>query len=340
MFVTYLLLDSCSDESSNSLVKQRKLYEYHISLTEEVLKDKLSFENNVSNCGIVVYRSKSEDKRNSYTKYAYGLFSNPEEMKLTLEEGYVYRIESLFIQDCKDEIFVYNLGGGIIQIGKHSSDNKKATNQFIYDNQSDFNFSNPYTTIKSKSKAMADKTTDIADLVMFYGALDNIVPDKSQTIEIPMFRIGYGLKVKANDTNEENISFQIVTNVSTSSSNSFSDENPFQNYHFTLTPNQEFTKVFTEGLFTISEYPDWKERILSYEKDAIVSFTLKGNDGSEQNFDKLITFKRNTMTTLTLNLEKESSLSFKLEDTDLEDDIESIHFSSDEWEDTQMNVNL
>lgn len=274
-----------------------------------------------------------------YSRYAFGLFSDSNQINIHLKKGYCYRFECLIVEDGKDKVFTSELGNGAISTGKYPYDYHIVNNEFIYSDQDGFYFQNPYVSLRKRDTSCRESKeiyAENADVVMFYGAFDNFVPEKTAIVDIPMYRIGYGLKVKADGIADGFIEVNAsVPDICYDSDNSSKSESIM-----TVNYDETCSKVFADGLFTVSDYPDWKQRILNYKRESDISLILIRGDGSVEKYEKTIDFKRNKMTVLSVNPISEAQIIFNLEDTDLTEEQENIIFSPKEWEDSSMDINL
>lgn len=187
----------------------------------------------------------------------------------------------------------------------------------------------------SSMKDVEDTKIFDANEVLYYGAYDDFQPDKSLTVEIPMYRIGYGLKLKAEDLLGGTLEIRVPRSAEIMAHNGES----ISELAVSLRDGESLYKTFADGLYTIGEYPDWKERILGYKKESDISFVLKKTDGTEEMFDRKVTFKRNVLTVLSVTL-RESQIILNMEDSELTEEEEYIFFSSKEWDEINIEKNL
>lgn len=293
--------------------------------------------------GIKVYSKKVDEDESSYLPYAYGLFSDAEAIAVKLSKNLDYRFECMIIKDRGDKMFVTDDGYGLRKTGRYPFDGCIVYDKFVYSKQPGFIFSQPYISVIREDKSQAhseELLVENADVEMFYGALDNYERKDGHSIEIPVYRIGYGLKVKVEGIADGSVDVNLTSAGFVCHKDNAEGNASVSESFVTLINDETFFRIFAGGLYTIGEYSDWKERILEYEKESDLSFTLKLGDGKVEKFDKTVHFKRNKTAILSLNPAKEAEIIFKLEDSELEDDIDTLLLKTKEWYDEQINVEL
>lgn len=289
--------------------------------------------------GINVYAKNVNDNDSMYSPYAYGLFSDYNSITIKLKKNLDYRFECLIVEDHDDKIFVTSTENKLLKTGKYPFDCCIVGNEFIYDKQAGFEFSTPCVTVQREHKSRTiSEELDIenADVEMFYGVLEVKHNRDSQTIEIPMFRIGYGLKIKVDGLGEGILKIYLSSN----SHNDTDSESDYPESGIILANNTNFFRVFADGLFTIGEFRDWKERILRYEKDSEISFVLDYGDGRVEKFKHSVCFKRNKTAVLNMNPTIAVGIVFNMDDSDLEDDIENFTFTTKDWDEEINDVDI
>lgn len=262
--------------------------------------------------GIEVYCMKTDGTETKYSNYAYGVFDNKESMTISLLGGYKYRFICASFEDGEESLYVSDYG----YTGQYPFNGRKVTNAFtISSSNSGFTLSSVkattakcvdyFTTERKLSAASSYSYADKPNMKILYGALDDFVPSQGATATIPMYKVGYGLRIVVNGVPDGSLY------VSPSPTPYYEYEktgsNP-QSYSKSLSWSKSFTEsgsienVFTGGIFDATKNSDWKDRILNYTTQHTIYFTWTRANGYQQSFNKSVTLKRNVMTVLTVNL--------------------------------------
>lgn len=247
--------------------------------------------------GISVYYDKEKDGNLNYA-YAYGLFDNVNDMVITLVTGYKYRFVCTMVPDgktaCRYSSYTdryscpFYVGSSYVLCG-----NRFIAGRVFRDSSTDgkqYGLGWGYTNYSGYS---ADR---------YYGETSDYSPKEGGKVIIDMKRCAYGLTVKVSGVTKGSVSVSI-------NNSSFSADG--QNYY----PINGFSASFSTSKDCVKEYPlvsfhdvysCWNS---TEEYSQIIpvkinwSYTYDGTNVTEA-FEKYqaVTIKRNTMTTINLNL--------------------------------------
>lgn len=300
-----LLLVACSsdDEMSNDPVSVPETVEVQlgfdgdpISISESPLtrageKKKIY--------GINVYYREGEN--GNYQNYAYGLFDNVADMKISLISSYTYKFECTIVQEDKDNLYIYNNSYSSPFETYYSWSSVYSTelkNKFIVSTTSNAYLSGiKYGTTSTNNGNKSWPSTD-----RLYGELTNYIPTNGGTAVINMKRTAFGAKFVINPPADGSLNIDVYKG----------------EYLFSQTISSTDAQIIDESIYTFSDvYACW-----SRQEDYTQNFTLKltwnrGN-GATQTFDKTITMKRNVMTTVNVSVSGstgDSSIGFNEENT-------------------------
>lgn len=336
MLLMCMTFASCNNESApESIELEGSLYEVSLYLGGEyVISDDSNtrIDNKMEYYGLEVYCKKA-DAVGEYTRYAFGLFSDIENLKINLKEGYQYRFECMMIENGFDEL---------LTTGTYPFNGMFVDNVFKYGGNSGFNLTQSYISPNIELEKNAFMCyIEKPYVMMMYGALDDYTPNQKDSAVIPMLRIGYGLKIEVENVPEGELKVnpeeQSVIHVSGRPNE---DKAITRDWSKSFSSEGSMQHVFADGLFTITEYSDWQNRIKDFTKSSNVSFVWTHSNGEKETFSKDITFKRNVMNVLKIDFAGKASIKFNLDDSELEDDIEEITFQTEEWDDVLMDVEL
>lgn len=225
--------------------------------------------------GINVYYR--EGSNGDYKNYAYGLFDNVADMKISLISKYTYYFECTIVQDDKDELYVNNDGYYYPFCSSYYGvklENKfyVSTTSSTYLNRIQYGFSR----VKS-----GDKEYPCTDRL--YGELENYTPTDGGTAIINMKRTAFGIKLVVTPPADGNLEIK------------------FGSYLSEVVSSSDATKTI-ETLCTFSNvYDCWKQQE-DYTQNFSLNLTWKRANGATQTFNKTITMKRNVKTTVNVSV--------------------------------------
>lgn len=242
--------------------------------------------------GINVYYDKEKDGVQNDI-YAYGLFDNMNYMTITLIGGYKYKFVCSLVRDADDHLYYgpyssNNFSGYAMPFQLSNSSSTAVQNSFIIGS------SIPYLSGLSNGQAVIQSTTSSGyttsgyypSLERYYGEYANYTPKSNDRVIIPLKRTFFGNKLIVNGI----VDGSVTVNCKIGSDAVWSKTGLTENY---------------ESVGSIYSYKNvyqcWNEE---NNLTASVSYTYYSNRGGSWDLSgsKNITFKRNVMTTITINL--------------------------------------
>lgn len=230
---------------------------------------------------INIYEKKPGVK--SYTKYAYGLFTDPSQMKIVLTKGNVYRFECLVVTNAEDA--VYNEDGEFFAPFLHGSKDNlptKAENKFI--KSTSINLSNIQ---EGRTRISTTKTVLYPRMYKSYGVLENFDPSSSQKVALQTKRAVFGLHLIITPPSEGKLNITYLYNTLT-----LNPTDPIYDHSSIYS----FNRI---DLASIDGYHGEFKFLLTWEKE----------DGTILQAEKVVDLKRNVNTKVKVNVkEPESSV--------------------------------
>ena len=229
--------------------------------------------------GINVYYDKEKDG-NIDDHYAYGLFDNTEDMVITLLTGYKYKFECTYVPNGKEYNDYYS--SFWVRGPFNSNANTKIWNKFIAEASTYLSY------MKYGNYSGSAPRYGVAGADRFYGELDGYSPSEGGNVIIDMKRCVFGIKI----------------NVSGLSDGSLQLGDCFNTGSFTVSSDgiaRNEIRAFK------SVYECWKT---SQEYSVTESMGIKwirGNGVTQDLGSPRITFTRNVLTTVNINLVGSSS---------------------------------
>lgn len=254
--------------------------------------------------GIQVYSTPDieleEGEEVSWNRFAYGLFDDPNNITITLPKGYKYKFEATMIVDGKNRIWQIDDGSYATPFYI------KASNSFDYQINKGFDLSGGYAELQFGEEIMYYNRPNLEH---FYGELENFNPKQSSSSAIiPMKRTSFGAKFVAAGTLATSGTLEIEMG-----------DAPILELELTE-GDDSISDIFTFS--NVSEA--WLND--DYTETIGVSFKWVRTDGSMVPLGTHnITFKRNTTTVVTVNINKDG-------------ETEGVGFSIDESEQGEMPV--
>ena len=268
--------------------------------------------------GIQVYSAPDDDAaRPTWTKFAYGVFDDPNNISINLLKGYKYKFVATMIKDGKIKTLGVKNSPFYIDIGVHSELNK-------------FTFSSEYGL-----KMLGDGATYLINpydlyhrpnVVRFYGELVDYVPSEGANAKIDMKRTVFGAKFIAGGELAVDGKLEILI-----------AEAP--KMELTLTEgDDEISDIFTfddvRGAWAKDDYSENVNVTLNWVRaDGVVSPL-----GTHK-----VTFKRNTTTIVEVNIDNVNSdeaLSLNISDSESGDlvDGDTIVINDGELVETEIET--
>ena len=241
--------------------------------------------------------------------YAYGLFDNKEDMTIALLSGYKYKFECTLVKNGKKTLY-YGQAFNNAYTGVCYPFQTNSSNSTMIENKFTIGTSTYLIGIKKGDAHLASVTPNTsnankyASVNRFYGETDNYAPIQNGEVTIELKRVVFGAKFVITGVQEGSL---------TASCGSFWSKT---------------TTVDDEGTATIYSYPDvydcWKNETNLTET---VTLTYTSNRGTQWNLSSstTVTFKRNVMTTVNINVSPDlSSGTFTLTEEPLSEDVNYI----------------
>lgn len=268
--------------------------------------------------GINVWYNKNKD--NTYYHYAYGLFDNTNNMSITLIGGYKYKFACSIVRDADEELYYgpyssNNFSGYAKPFQLNNSSSTALQNKFIISESTYLNgLENGVAVLKSSSASLGYATSGYyPSLERYYGELVGYEPVSNGKVIIPVKKTYFGNKV-------------VIKGVSggTVTASCYIGSNNSNNTVWSLSGIK--TDYAAEGsIYSYYNVSDcWQnEGTLT----GTVTFKYTSDRGSwwDLSGSKNIVFKRNVMTTITINLSPDfSGGSIGVTEEELGDDNEII----------------
>lgn len=266
--------------------------------------------------GINVYYKKDGDT--NYQNYAYGLFDNIKDMTISLIGGYKYKFECSMVQNDADTLYHDD--------NMYYAPFYKYKSNYIYRGitlENKFNISTTNTVIiqglKSGITSIAGKEDEHSDDVSFYpktgrfyGELTDYIPTKEGVANIDLKRTAFGLKFIITPPTDGTLSIYNYLIESDSSIKVSANESTL-----------EYSSMYTFK----DVYKCWQTE--SYSQNFTIELRWARADGSLQTFEKIITAKRNVLTTINVNVNgssTDSSLGINEDNTPMENENVDMSF--------------
>lgn len=266
----------------------------------EVTQDPLTKAASNDAYGINVYYDKESDGVTNDV-YAYGLFDNIPAMSITLLSGHKYKFTCALIKDAKNQLyygqaFNNSFSGYAYPFQTSTSGSTQVGNRFII-NESNIYLSgigNGPAHLKSTSSPSTSNATNYAHVNRFYGETDQYVPVANGTVDIYLKRVVFGAKFVVTGVQEGSVLVKC---------------GDFFNQTYTA------DDAGTETLYTFAgPYTCWKYEEdhpgETYSSSASVSINYTSDRGGtlwNLSNSRSVAFKRNVMTTVTINLSPDLS---------------------------------
>ena len=242
--------------------------------------------------GIQVYSTPvPATEKPQWTKYAYGLFDNTDNLTIKLVRGYEYKFETIMVKDGKDKVAV-GVGFYLGPFGHEGSPNCYGTTSL--------STSFIYGTL-GMSEWGDRGLYDYLNVELYYGELDGYIPgdnDSKATIELK--RTSFGAKFIAKGNYAENGTLEILM-----------EDQPKPLLTLNLAESNEIS-----GIFSFKEVRTaWLDE--NYTETVHVTLRIAYSDGTTAPLGTYdITFKRNTITVVNVDLsvDGENGVGFEVTD--------------------------
>lgn len=318
--------------------------------------------------GINIYYDKEQDGEIN-DPYGYGLFDNVDDMIVTLLTGYKYKFVCSLVKEGKDKI-TYNYAYGETSSGYMSTSNYKGygfpfclsdqryrINTFDYNYNSSYYYSYYYSSclisgmnkfwlggsyhltglgqgythynnqyyisLRDDSVLSAYPSTD-----RYYGETTDYTPTEGGVVSIDMKRCVFGVQFIVSGISDGSFSFDVK------------DADGWSLFSKESIKSDE---TFDEEIHTYKNiYACWQNATSTddYAQDFTINMTWKRGNNVTQTLDPLkVTFKRNVMTTVRINLnggDKENSFDLKLENSEMGSENKDFDVDAGDLTDTPV----
>lgn len=275
--------------------------------------------------GINVYFDKQKDGIQDDI-YAYGLFDDPSKMSLTLLSGYQYKFVCSAIKDGKTKLYYGPYGsntfaGYAAPFQTYSSSSTMLENKF-YTGASTYLSGLESGTAVLKSGDASYTSVKYPGIERYYGRVGDYTPVKDGTVNIPLKKTYFGSKLKVNG----NLDGKVTVTCKIGSTELWSVSTT--------------SEMVGEG--NIHSYYDVYDCWVNESNiSATITMSYDSNRGNywDLSNSKTITFKRNVMTTITINVTPDySSGTFSVSEEEL-DEENYIDFGINDEGELDITVN-
>lgn len=228
--------------------------------------------------GFQINSKKAEET--SYSPYAYGLFDDISNVKIKLISGAEYEFVCTMVRDGKNKI-------------SSNIDNKVFGNPFSIQKENKFVYSasesHNYGFCRGLSHMKDEAFYDLPNTDRYYGVIENISPASITSIQLNMKRMVFGLKCVAEGLTEGELKIRLV---------GYRDAN--SPYFFIKANNLQYV----ENIFTFNEFENSDVFSKNYTLEAVL---IHADNTQEIIVSKLVTFKRNKKTIITIKINKDAN---------------------------------
>lgn len=311
-----LIVTACSKDDSASVTPPIEKYIVSLSLGDEIsVTDESLTRGTTTNhiYGINVYYDKDGDGKTD-DLYGYGLFDNIEDMTIELLSNHKYKFECTLEKNGKSTLF-YGQSGGSSYSGYLEPFNlNDVSTPTLLENK--FILGTSYYLSDIKRGNTRKKSSNFANTNRFYGELADYTPTHGGVATIYLKRVVYGIKLNITGVQEGTLNFEL----------------PF--WAHSVTENYESE----ERIYTFPDvYDCWKNET-PYEATMNLTFTSSTGTSNNLSNNHKVTFKRNTLTTININVSPTSGFSISEENWG-EDNLIDLEINADGVIDTPVVPN-
>ena len=286
--------------------------------------------------GINVYYKK--DGETWYRNYAYGLFDNIQDMTISLISGYQYKFECSMVREDIDTLYhnndIYYAPFNQSGITNHKYRGIALENKFNISTTNYVYFGGLKIGTMSTSGYYDnyDCQSYYPKSDRFYGELADYVPTKDGVANIDLKRTAFGFKFIVTPPVDGKLHISSITTN--------------DNSYYSIDSNIEVSagenvleKSFICTFYQV--YECWQAE--NYTKDFKITLTWERANGATQTFEKIITTKRNVLTTVNVNVNgssTDSSLGVKEDDTPMGNENVDMNFNGGDLDDNDVNPNI
>jgi hypothetical protein len=291
----------------------------------DVTQDPLTKASSNDAYGINVYYDKESDGKTNDV-YAYGLFDNVASMSITLLSGHKYKFCCTLVKDAKNTLyygqaFGNSYSGYAYPFQTSASNSTPLNNTFIINENNKYlsGIGNDPVHLKENTSPSTSNATTNAKINRFYGETDQYTPVPNGTVDIYLKRTIFGAKFVVNGVQEGSVKVTCA--------------NFFNQTYIQDDPGTEQIYSFSAGPYTCWKYEE-DHPGETYSSAGTVSINYTSNRGGSLwnlSSSRSITFKRNVITTVTINISPDfSGSSFTITEEPMGDDNDiNIGINSD-----------
>ena len=328
--------------------------------------------------GINVYYDKERDG-NIDDVYGYGLFDNIADMNISLLTGYKYKFVCSLVKDGKNEvaynnyIFYYNTSsyssytkGYCLPFCESSQSYREDSFDYSYPSSSYFHDPTPVENefilggsshltglgkggthnfkVEKNTTIYGDRTyswrssntgyKQYPETDRYYGETTDYVPTEGGVVSIEMKRCGFGMKLNVTGVTDGALSVF------------FDDDSESSTYYssaYILVDDITSDYSAEELIYTFEDiYQCWSDAMLSntYYKDMYMHIIWERGNGVMQTLEtQQVSFKRNVLTTININLNgasDENGFNLDIESGEMTDENADFEFDAGDMEDTPV----
>lgn len=312
--------------------------------------------------GINIYYDKEQDGEIN-DPYGYGLFDNVDDMIVTLLTGYKYKFVCSLVKEGKDKIaYGYAHKGGSDGRSNYKgygfpfcrSDQRYRINTFDYDYKSSYSvdclirYMNGFTLGSSyhltglgqgythnyssyEEYFSLDSSNPYPSTDRYYGETTDYTPTEGGIVSIDMKRCVFGIQFIVSGISDGYFSFNVKD---------ADKQNLFSKSYI------KSDETFDEEIHTYKNiYTCWQNATSTddYAQDFTIEMTWVRGNNVTQTLDLLqVTFKRNVMTTVRINLnggDKENSFDLKLENSEMDSENKDFDVDAGDMTDNTVDPN-
>lgn len=247
--------------------------------------------------GVQVYSTPDieleEGETTTWTKYAYGLFDDPDALSINLLKGYKYKFVATIVVDGKEKLYYYSPDAVSPEKHGYFEPFRRWVNDAT-DIMSSFTYSGEFylAALFEGYSRTKDGPYDRPNYDRYYGELENYIPSaENPSMTIPMKRTSFGAKFIAKGKAINNGTVEIsITGA------------PIMN----LTPTDETNYIF--DIFTFKNVKSAWASTTQYSETIPVTINWCRTDGTTVPLGTHdITFKRNTTTVVNVEVVNDAS---------------------------------
>ena len=299
-----------SSTEKEVIVALKLLGDFNVDITQ----DPLTKASSDDAYGINVYYDKESDGVTNDV-YAYGLFDNVAAMSITLLSGHKYKFTCGLIKNAKNilyfgQAFNNSYSGYAYPFQTTSSGSTRVENRFIINESNIYlsGISGGNVHLKSNSSPSSSNATHHASVNRFYGETDQYVPVPNGTVDIYLKRVIFGAKFVISGVQEG--SAQVTCG------------DFFSNTYTSDDSGLETIYTFTSPYTCWKYEEDYPGETYSSAANVTINYTSdRGGTLWNLSNSQSVTFKRNVMTTVYINLNPDlSGAQFTLTEEPMGDD--------------------